>query len=66
MLGTVFDWVNVLGTDQKKLLVFTDSKERIIGDGAYNLTGAGGDGDNFEAPLNIENENYFDYQEDQE
>ena len=60
------DLVNILGKYQQYLLVSTDHKGKLIRDGNGNLTGVDGDGDENEAPINIENENHLDYQEDQE
>ena len=47
-------------------MVSTDHKGKLIGYGDGNLTGLDGDGDENEAPINIENGNHIDYQEDQE
>ena len=62
MPDTVIDPLNLLGKYQQELLVITDCKGWIIGDGDVELTGMDGNGDENEAPLKIENE---DYQEDQ-
>ena len=66
MIDTVIDWVNLLGKDQQYLLVFTDSKGRLIRDSDVELTGVDMDGDENETPVKIENKNNLDYQEDQE
>ena len=60
----LIDLVNILGKYQQQLLVSTDHKGKLIGDGDGNLTGVDGDGDENEAPINIENENHLDYQEE--
>ena len=66
MPDTGIDWVDQLGKYQQELLVFTDCKGRIIGDGYVDLTVLNRGGDEHEAPLKIENENNLNYQEDQE
>ena len=50
---TVIDKINILGKHQQELLVFTDRKGGIFGDGDVNLTVVYRDGDRNEAPLNI-------------
>ena len=45
-------------------MVSTNHKGQLIGDGDDNITGVDGDGDENEAPINIENENHLDYQEE--
>ena len=45
MPATVIDRVNLLVKYQQELLVFTDSKGIIIGDGDVGLTGVDGYGD---------------------
>ena len=52
---TVVYQVNLLGKDQQYILLFTDSKGRIFGDGYVELTGVYGDRDENEAPLKIKN-----------
>ena len=47
-------------------MIFTHRKGRLIGDGDVGIKGVDGDGDENEASLKIENENYLKYQEDQE
>ena len=47
-------------------MVSTDNKGQLIGYGNVKITGVDGDGDENEAPINIENENHLDYQEYQE
>ena len=47
-------------------MVSTYHKGQLIGDGDGNLTVVDGDGDENEAPINIENESHLDYQDDQE
>ena len=64
MPDTVIDRVNLLGKDQPEILVFTDRKGQIIGDNDVYLTGV--DGDENQAPLQIENENDIEYKQDQE
>ena len=59
----VIDQVKILGKEQQELLVFTDCKVRIIGDGDAELTGVYGDGYEQETPLKIENENDLEYQD---
>ena len=39
---TVIDRVNILGKYQKKILVFTDRKGRLIVDGDVEITGVDG------------------------
>ena len=53
MPDTVIDRVNALGKNQPELLTFTDRKGRLIGD--VELTGV--DGDESEAPREVENNN---------
>ena len=55
MPDTVIDWINIFGRYQQEILVFTDCKNRIIGDYDVNLTGVDGDGDEKKSPLKIEN-----------
>ena len=43
MPATVIERVNILGKDQQELLVFTDCKGRIIGDGDVDIKGVDGD-----------------------
>ena len=62
----VIDRVNLLGKYQQQLLVSTDNKVQLIGYGNVKITGVDGDGDENEAPINIENENHLNYQEYQE
>ena len=62
----VIDWFNLFGKYQQDILVFTDRKSWIIGDGDVALIGVDGGGVESEAPPKIENENYLDYQEYQE
>ena len=64
MPDTVIGRVNILGKYQLEILVFTDRKGRLIGDGDVNLTGV--DRDENEAQLQIQNKNDPNYQEDQE
>ena len=45
-------------------MVSTTNKGQLIGDGYGNLTGVDGDGDENEAPINIENEDHLNYQEE--
>ena len=45
-------------------MVSTNQRGQLIGDGDGNITGVDGDGDENEAPINIENENHLDYQEE--
>ena len=53
MPDIVIDWVNLLGKYQQDLLVSTDRRGQLIGDGDVNLTVVYRDGDRNEAPLNI-------------
>ena len=64
MSDIVIDRVNLLVKYQQDILVFTCFNGRIIGDGDVEITGVDRDwdGDENEAPLKIENENYLDYQ----
>ena len=64
MTDTIIDQVDLLGKYQREILVFTDCKICIIGDGDTELTGLDGDGALNEPPLKIENKNDIDYQED--
>ena len=66
MPGTFINQVDLLRKYQQELLVFTDSKGQIIGDGDVELAGVDKDGDENKAPPKIENENDLDYQKDQE
>ena len=66
MPDTVIYRFNMLGKYQQEILVFTDYRFQIIGDGDVYIKGVDGNGDENQAPLKIGNENYFDYQEDQE
>ena len=63
---TVIYRINILVKYKQELLVFTDWKGRLIGDGDVYLIGLDGDGDENEAPLKFGNENDLDYQKDQE
>ena len=58
------DLVNILSKYQQQLLVYTNHKGQLIGDGDGNITGVDEDGDENEAPINIENENRLDYQQE--
>ena len=49
MPDTVIGRVNILGKYQQELLVFTDSKGKLIGDGDVELTGVNEDGDENES-----------------
>ena len=51
---------------QQDLLVFTDRKEQLIGDGDADITVVDGDGDENESPPKIKNKNDLNYQEDKE
>ena len=62
MPDTVINQVNLSGKYQQELLIFTDCKGQLIGDGDVKITGLYGDGDENEAPLKIENENDLNYQ----
>ena len=42
---TVIDLVNISEKYQQEILVFTDRKGRLVGDGDVDLTGEDGDGD---------------------
>ena len=53
---TVIDRVNLLGKYQPELLLFTDCKGQIIGDGDVNITGTDGY-TNKVSLLKIDNEN---------
>ena len=53
MPDTVIDWVNILGKYQQELLVFTDCKGQIIGDGDVDIKRV--DGDKNLVPLKIKN-----------
>ena len=66
MPDTVIDSVNLLGRKQPELLLFTDWKFRLVGDGYVEITIVGGD--ESESPLlKVYNENdNINYQEDQE
>ena len=60
------DWVNLLGKYQPEILVFSDRKFQLIGDGDVKITGVDGD-ENIAALLKNDNENdNIDNQEDQE
>ena len=61
MTDTVIERVDLLGRDQQELLVFTDQKGRLIEDSGFELTGV--DGEENEAPLQIENKNDIYHQE---
>ena len=65
MTDAVIERVNLLVKHQSIVLVLTDRKGQIIGDGDVDLTGVDVDGDEIEALLKIENKNYIEYQEDQ-
>ena len=45
MTYTVIDRVNISEKYQQEILVFTDCKGRLVGDGDVDLTGEDGDGD---------------------
>ena len=47
------NWVNLLGKYQQELLIFTDHKGKIIGNGDVEITGVDGDRDVNEAPLKL-------------
>ena len=66
MTDTVIDQVNILEKYQQELLVLTDCKIRIVGDGDVDIIFVDGHGDLNEAPLKNENEYDLNYQEDQE
>ena len=55
MPDTVIDQVNLLVKYQQEILVFTDSKVLIIGDGDVEITGLNRNGDGNKAPLKIKN-----------
>ena len=61
IIDKVIDRVNPILKCQESILVFTDHKVRLIGYGDVKLTEMDGYGDENEAPLNIENQNYLDY-----
>ena len=62
MPDTVIDRVDILVKHQQELLVFTDHRGLIIGDGDVDLTGLDRSGGENEAPLKIGNKNDLDYQ----
>ena len=53
MLATVIDWANLLGKDQQELLLLTDRRGRLMGDGDVYLKSVDWDGDENEAPLKV-------------
>ena len=55
MSDTIIYWVNLLVTYQKELLVFTDHKGELIGDGNVDLTCLDGGRYESEAKLKIKN-----------
>ena len=57
------DWVNLLGKDKQELLVFTDFRGQIFGDGDSYITVVDEDGYEKETLLKIENENDLKYQD---
>ena len=65
MPDTVIYRFNILGKYQQEILIFTDCRGQLTGDGDVEITGVERGGDENEAPLNIENENDLDYQEGQ-
>ena len=65
MPDTVLIQVNILGKYQQEILVFTDYRGQLIGDGYVDLTGVDGDEYENEALQKIGNKNEINYQEDQ-
>ena len=66
MPDTVIDWVDLIGKYLQYILLFTDCKGWLIGDGDVEISVVHGDGNENDALIKIVNEIYFDYQEDQE
>ena len=66
MPDTVIDLVYLLGKYQQQILVFTDDKVQLIGDGNAEITEVDVYGDYIEAPSKSENENDLYYHEDKQ
>ena len=66
MPDTVIDWVDLIGKYLQYILLFTDCKGWLIGDGDVDISVVHGDGNENDALIKIVNKIYFDYQEDQE